>query len=543
MSEKDLERGGDVASTEPLGPSPGQPSASDEAESKPENLLTTVQTPVPPPYTVFTRSEKIVLVLLASLAAFFSPVTANIYYPAINELAVDLRVSTSLINLTITTYLIFQGLAPTFVGAIADSTGRRPAYIVCFVLYLAANIGLALQSDYSGLMVLRCLQSSGSSGTVALVNAVVADISTSSQRGRYLGFANVGALLGPTIGPIIGGVLNQFLGWRSIFWFLVILSGVVFVAVLVLLPETCRKVVGNGSTPPPVWNMSLMQYLKLRKERKKGTLPSELPSRKFKAPNLLASIQIIFTKAGSIALFYCAVIFAGFYTIAAGLPIVLQKNFNYNSLQIGLCYIPFGFGGMVSSFTVGRAVDWNFRRHAQRLNIPITKGRQSDLSNFPVELARLQVALPFTVVSICSLLIYAWVVEKTKSLAGILILLLIMGCTTLGPTLCFSTLVVDLFPENPGSATAANNLLRCWFGAGFVAAVGPLADVIGMGWFYTLIAAIWTISTPLIWVLCRYGPRWREEKRVKAKLEEAERAEKEVGNVEIGAGSGSKAKE
>lgn len=94
-------------------------------------------------------------------------------------------------------YLIFMGLAPTIVGSISDIAGRRPAYLLCFIVYIAANIGLSLQDSYAALMVLRCLQSSGSSGTVALGNAMVADIATSSERGSYIGYASVGALVGP----------------------------------------------------------------------------------------------------------------------------------------------------------------------------------------------------------------------------------------------------------------------------------------------------------------------------------------------------------
>lgn len=52
-------------------------------------------------------------------------------YPAINDLSHDLGVSYSLINLTITVYLIFMGLAPTIVGSISDVAGRRPAYLIC----------------------------------------------------------------------------------------------------------------------------------------------------------------------------------------------------------------------------------------------------------------------------------------------------------------------------------------------------------------------------------------------------------------------------
>ena len=52
---------------------------------------------------------------------------------------------------------------------------------------LGANIGLALQNNYAALLVLRCLQSTGSSGTVALGNAVVADIASTGERGKFMG--------------------------------------------------------------------------------------------------------------------------------------------------------------------------------------------------------------------------------------------------------------------------------------------------------------------------------------------------------------------
>ena len=73
----------------------------------------------------------------------------------------------------------------------------------CFVTYIGANIGLALQNSYAALMVLRCLQSTGSSGTVALANAVVSDIATSAERGTYIGYASMGALVGPAFGPVV----------------------------------------------------------------------------------------------------------------------------------------------------------------------------------------------------------------------------------------------------------------------------------------------------------------------------------------------------
>ena len=89
-----------------------------------------------------------------------------------------------------------QGLAPTFIAGLSDGAGRRPAFAVSFIIYLGANIGLALQSNYAALLVLRLLQSAGSSSTIALGTAVVADIATTAERGLFVGWVSSGLFLG-----------------------------------------------------------------------------------------------------------------------------------------------------------------------------------------------------------------------------------------------------------------------------------------------------------------------------------------------------------
>ena len=74
--------------------------------SQNENAAVAGATEPEPPFSIFSRSEKTFIVVIASLAALFSPLSANIYYPALNVLAKDLNVSNSLINLTVTSYLV-----------------------------------------------------------------------------------------------------------------------------------------------------------------------------------------------------------------------------------------------------------------------------------------------------------------------------------------------------------------------------------------------------------------------------------------------------
>ncbi|KAL4941352.1 hypothetical protein BDV06DRAFT_223180 [Aspergillus oleicola] len=94
----------------------------------------------------------------------FSTLSSYIYFPALDPMARDLGVSLSLINLSVTTYMIVAGIAPAFMGSLAVQGGRRPAYILIFVLVFRSNIGLALQNLYPALLALRMVQSAGSYG-------------------------------------------------------------------------------------------------------------------------------------------------------------------------------------------------------------------------------------------------------------------------------------------------------------------------------------------------------------------------------------------
>ena len=59
-----------------------------------------------PPYSIFSGAEKVFYAWVASMAAFSSPVSSSIYYPALTVLASDLHTSVGNINLTITTYMV-----------------------------------------------------------------------------------------------------------------------------------------------------------------------------------------------------------------------------------------------------------------------------------------------------------------------------------------------------------------------------------------------------------------------------------------------------
>lgn len=301
-----------------------------------------------PAYSAFSQNAKHFIVFMVTMASFFSPLSGQIYYPVMPTLVHNYHLTTGLINLTITTYMILQGLAPSFMGTFADSGGRRPAYILAFTIYTAANIGLALQNSYAALMVLRCVQSAGSSGTIAFGYGVVADIATPAERGSYVGPMAAGVMVAPALGPIIGGLLAEFLGWRSVFWFLTIISGGYLALYTLTMPETARAVVGDGQFPPKDWwRMSVVQYVQHRANRPLSADEPSSPTNEAASPrpprlafpNPLKAFSVLLEPDAFIIIAFVGLIMFGNIALMTSTPNLFTRLYGLNTLQIGLCFL------------------------------------------------------------------------------------------------------------------------------------------------------------------------------------------------------------
>lgn len=402
------------------------------------------------------------------------------------------------------------------ISGFSDTAGRRPAYLICFTIYLAANLGLSLQNNYAALMVLRCLQSAGSSGTVALANGVVGDLVPSAERGQYIAFASLGSILGPTVSPILGGLLSTYLGWHWIFWFLLIFSGAFVVPFFLFLPETCRNVVDDGQIPPPLLNWSLTDFIRHRRREKAGqtfdTAKRDQLRRnnRLSFPNPLSSLVVFKDRETIMILIATGLTFGSTFTVSTGASALFTTTYHYDDIQVALLFIPLGAGSLLSAFTTGRLVDLNFRKHAIRLNFPLVRNRKQDISNFPIERARLEIAIPMIYLSAAGLVVYGWILDRQVSIAGPVVMLFVIGYALTGAFQVLNVLMVDIYPGKPAAVTAANNLVRCEIGAGAAAIISPLIRAVGDGWAYTIVALITLAGTLCLIFTMIYGMRWRQ---------------------------------
>ncbi|KAH6880528.1 major facilitator superfamily domain-containing protein [Thelonectria olida] len=458
------------------------------------------------PYSVYTKREKWFIVVFVAIAGLYSPLPANIYFPAIPSLSVVFGQSIEALNQSVTTYLVFQGVSPMLWGPLSDRYGRRPVFLICLAILIGSCIGLALcpTDAYWLLLVLRCLQAGGCASTIALGMGVCGDISMPEERGGFVGFFNLGPMLAPCIGPAIGGALSQNLGWRSIFWFLVIMAVVCFLLILLFLPETLRDIAGNGSIPTTGIHRAIVPLVGPREKLSLSITPPMHQKSPINPFPIFALPDILVT------LVFTGIVYAVNYTVTSTISSAFAEVYPWLSETIlGLSYLPTGLGMILGSTFVGKLLDWDYARIKRKL------AEQGSSGDFPKERARLRTMPAHLVVFVLALVGWGWCIETRVQMAAPLVLQVILGWTSISILNTTMTLNVDVLLKRSSAATACTNLVRCCLAAVLVSLIDRMTRRLGYGWSYVLLGAVCLSMLPLMYVAMSFGPRWRRKREAK----------------------------
>ncbi|RFA17963.1 MFS transporter [Subtercola boreus] len=191
------------------------------------------------------RSNRLLLVILLAIIPL-SQVPIDIYTPAIPTMVTDLGASNTLVQNTVSAYVLGMSVGLLPIGIIADARGRKPTLLVCLALLLVTSVGCALTADVYTLLGMRFLQGLGGCSTMVIVYAIAADRFRGARLTSISGLLGASWGLAPVMAPAIGGLLVEYISWRGIFVAVAVAALAAGVAVALLLPETLAK---DGRTP------------------------------------------------------------------------------------------------------------------------------------------------------------------------------------------------------------------------------------------------------------------------------------------------------
>ncbi|HYD08418.1 MAG TPA: Bcr/CflA family multidrug efflux MFS transporter [Reyranella sp.] len=192
-----------------------------------------------PPAKVRPTLTPMLLAVLALLSSF-TPLSIDMYLPALPVIAVDLHGTVGDIQLTLSAFMIAFGFGQIFYGPAGDRFGRRPVILSGIAIYVVASIGCAFAAEAGHLVLLRFLQGLSACGGVVLARTMVRDLAEKDQAARAMSLMMACTSIAPMLAPLIGGQVLWFAGWRAIFWVLAAIGVFALVAAYFRLPETLR---------------------------------------------------------------------------------------------------------------------------------------------------------------------------------------------------------------------------------------------------------------------------------------------------------------
>ena len=178
------------------------------------------------------------LAILLAVLGMLGPFSIDTYIPAFSAISASLQATPVQMQQTLSAYLLGFAFMNLFHGALSDSFGRRPVILWGVALFALASVGCALSQTIGQLIFFRALQGFSTGAGIVVSRAVIRDMFPPDQAQRVMSQVTIFFGVAPAVAPIIGGVIAEYVNWHAIFWFLVAVGVLLWLANWRLLPET-----------------------------------------------------------------------------------------------------------------------------------------------------------------------------------------------------------------------------------------------------------------------------------------------------------------
>lgn len=183
-----------------------------------------------------SHRQKMEILFAVMLGLFLGALDQTIVGPALPTIVTKLA-GNDLYVWAITIYLLTSTISVPFWGKLSDLYGRKPIFLIGIVIFLVGSALSGLSQNMGMLILFRGIQGIGAGSLFPVALAVIGDLFTPSERGKYQGL--FGAVFGIAfiVGPLVGGWLTEQISWHWIFYVNIPIGLVALFVISRLLPN------------------------------------------------------------------------------------------------------------------------------------------------------------------------------------------------------------------------------------------------------------------------------------------------------------------
>lgn len=176
--------------------------------------------------------------LVLGLLSAIGPFAIDMYLPALPSIGQSLGASMGAVQASLMAFFIALGIGQIIYGPVSDMVGRKAPLYFGLVLFAVASVGCALAPDIHTLVVLRFIQGLGACAGMVVPRAVVRDLHTGHDAARLMSLLMLVFSVSPILAPLAGSMLIETIGWRSVFWAVMVAAVLGLILLATSLPET-----------------------------------------------------------------------------------------------------------------------------------------------------------------------------------------------------------------------------------------------------------------------------------------------------------------
>jgi EmrB/QacA subfamily drug resistance transporter len=195
-------------------------------------------------YLMEDKLNKKIVLLIATLGAFIVPFMVSSINIALPSIGKEFAMNTVLLNWVVLSFMLSLAVFILPFGRLADIFGRKRLLLYGMSFFTLASIICGISFNAGTLIASRVLQGISSAMISVTLVSILSSVYFQGERGRALGINVAATYIGLSSGPFLGGFLTKYLGWRSIFFFVVPI-GIIVIIILLNLKQNWAEAKGE----------------------------------------------------------------------------------------------------------------------------------------------------------------------------------------------------------------------------------------------------------------------------------------------------------